>query len=198
MNHLAHALLAAPDEDLMLGGLIADFVRGHVDPRLPRGVRHGIALHRSIDVFTDAHADVVAARALFEPPFRRYAGILLDVWFDHRLARQWDRFGTGSLHAFSHEVQALLVRRQAEVPAEMHGFVRYLLAHDLPGRYRERDAIEHALRGIATRLSRANPLAGAMPVLECHAAAIEPHFTAFFPQLAAHARAERERLDAMP
>lgn len=198
MNHLAHALLAAPDEDLMFGGLIADFVRGRVDPALPRGVRHGIALHRSIDAYTDAHAEVAAARALFEPPFRRYAGILLDVWFDHRLAHNWDRYGIGSLHAFSREVQALLARRHADVPAAMHGFVRYLRAHDLPERYRERDAIGQALRGLASRLSRANPLADALPVLERNAAAIEPHFAAFFPDLAAHVRAERGRLEAMP
>jgi len=77
----------------MLGSLIGDFVRGRIDPALPPKVRAGIALHRAIDAYTDAHADVAAARALFEPPFRRYAGILLDMWFDHLLARQWARFG---------------------------------------------------------------------------------------------------------
>ncbi len=196
MNHLAHALLAAPDEDLVFGGLIADFVRGAVDPALPRGVRLGIALHRSIDVFTDAHADVAAARALFEPPYRRYAGILLDVWFDHLLARGWERLGTGSLHAFSRDVQALLARREAEAPVEMHGFVRYLRAHDLPERYRDLDMIGDVLRGLSGRLSRANPIGTALPVIERNAGAIERRFEAFFPDLQAHARAERTRLVA--
>lgn len=198
MNHLAHALLAAPDEDLMLGGLIADFLRGRIDPARPRGVRAGIALHRSIDVFTDAHPQVVAARALFEPPYRRYAGILLDVWFDHLLARGWDRLGIGSLHAFSRDVQALLARRAAEVPAPMHGFVRYLRAHDLPERYADLGTIGHVLRGLSARLSRANPLGDALPIVERHAEALDRRFEAFFPDLQAHVRAERERLDATP
>lgn len=198
MNHLAHALLAAPDEDLMFGGLIADFLRGRIDPALPRGVRLGVALHRSIDVFTDAHPQVVAARALFEPPYRRYAGILLDVWFDHLLARGWTRLGIGPLHAFSREVQALLARRETEVPMEMRGFVRYLRAHDLPERYRDLDAIGDVLRGLSARLSRANPVGTALPVIERNADAIERRFEAFLPDLQAHVRAERMRLDATP
>lgn len=196
MNHLAHALLSMPDEDVMLGGLIADFLRGRVDPALPRGVRLGVALHRAVDVYTDAHPQVVAARARFEPPYRRYAGILLDIWFDHLLAREWATYGTGTLHEFSARVRELLVRRDAELPGNMRGFVRYLLAHDLPERYAETAMIGEVLRGMSTRLSRANPLAEALPVLQGDAAALERHFAAFFPQLQAHARAERERLGA--
>src|SRR6478609_8124795 len=111
MNLLAHALLAGGDDDVRFGSMIGDFVRGAIDPALPDGVRGGIALHRAVDAYTDAHAEVVAARALFEPPYRRYAGILLDVWFDHLLARDWPRHAAGSLHAFSREVQALLRQR---------------------------------------------------------------------------------------
>lgn len=196
VNHLAHALVAAPDEDGMFGGLIADFLRGRVDPALPRGVRLGIALHRAVDVYTDAHPEVVAARALFEPPYRRYAGILLDIWFDHLLARDWPHYGPGSLHAFSQHVRTLLVRRDAELPPAMRGFVRYLLAHDLPERYRDATMIAEVLRGMSARLSRANPLAEALPALQANAPALERHFAAFFPQLLAHAHAEWARLEA--
>jgi acyl carrier protein phosphodiesterase len=197
LNHLAHALLATPDDDMILGSLIADFLRGAVDPAMARGVRVGIALHRSVDVYTDAHPEVAAARARFEPPYRRYAGILLDMWFDHLLARDWARYGDGSLHAFSQHVQALLVQREAEVPQRMHSFVRYLHAHDLPERYREREAMADALHGLSMRLSRANPLGDSLPLLEALAAPLEAHFAAFFPDLRAHASAERERLDAV-
>lgn len=196
LNHLAHALLATPDDDVILGSLIADFLRGGVDPATARGVRVGIALHRSVDVYTDAHPEVAAARARFDPPYRRYAGILLDMWFDHLLARDWARYGDSSLHAFSQRVQDLLVRREAEVPPRMHSFVRYLHAHDLPERYRERSAIDDALHGLAARLSRANPMAESLPVLEALAVPLEAHFAAFFPDLMAHASTERRRLDA--
>ncbi|MEO7326350.1 MAG: ACP phosphodiesterase [Dokdonella sp.] len=199
MNHLAHALLAAPDEDLMFGGLIADFLRGAVDPQLQRGVRIGIALHRAVDRYTDAHPQVVTARALFEPPYRRYAGILLDVWFDHLLARDWHRYADGSLPAFSRDVQDLLAARVQELPPRMHGFARYLHAHDLPEAYRYAPVIDQVLHGLSQRLSRENPLARALPVVQAHAAALDQHFAAFFPDLFEHVAQERVRLaDSVP
>ena len=165
MNLLAHAVLASPDAEIMLGSLIGDFVRGRIDPALPPKVRAGIALHRSVDAYTDGHADVAAARALFVPPFRRYAGILLDVWFDHLLARQWTRFGEDELDAFSDRVRALLAVNAALVPERMRGFVAYLETNDLPAAYRDTAMIGQALRGMSRRLTRANPLAEALPVL---------------------------------
>ena len=80
------------DPALQLGGMLGDFVRGTPDPALPGGVIAGIRLHRAIDVYTDAHPQVLAAKALLQPPYRRYAGILLDMWFDHCLARDFARW----------------------------------------------------------------------------------------------------------
>jgi acyl carrier protein phosphodiesterase len=194
MNLLAHALLASPDAELMLGSLIGDFVRGRIDPALPPNVGAGIALHRAIDAYTDAHAEVAAARALFAPPFRRYAGILLDVWFDHLLARQWARFGEDDLDAFSDRVRDLLAINAALVPERMRGFVAYLDANDLPAAYRDTAVIGNALRGMSRRLERANPLGEALPVLVALHAPLQQCFEAFFPELRNFADVERIRL----
>ena len=196
MNHLAHALLGAADDDLMFGGLIADFLRGGIDPALPRGVRIGIALHRSIDRYTDAHAEVVAARALFIAPYRRYAGILLDIWFDHLLARDWNRYADMALPAFSRRVQQLLLARADELPPRMPGFVRYMIDNGLPAAYADAGVIERVLQGVARRLARANPVATALPQLQARAIALDRHFAAFFPDLVAHVQGERVRLAA--
>lgn len=194
MNLLAHALLASPDAELMLGSLIGDFVRGHIDPALPPKVRAGVALHRAIDAYTDAHAEVAAARAWFEPPFRRYAGILLDMWFDHLLARQWSRFGEDDLDAFSDRVRDLLAVNAEHVPERMRGFVAYLDANDLPAAYRDTAMIGNALRGMSRRLKRANPLDEALPVLVALHAPLQVCFEAFFPALRNFADVERIRL----
>ncbi|HVV97904.1 MAG TPA: ACP phosphodiesterase [Rhodanobacteraceae bacterium] len=194
MNLLAHALLAAPDSGLMLGSAIGDFVRGAIDPALPERVRAGIALHRSVDAFTDAHREISAARELFDPPFRRYAGILIDVWFDHLLARQWAEHGEGELDAFSLRVRAMLSGDATIVPERMRGFIAYLEAHDLPAAYRETSAIGDALRGMSRRLSRANPLDDALPVLVARRASLQQRFDAFFPDLRAFAEARGAEL----
>jgi len=194
MNLLAHALLASPDAELMLGSLIGDFVRGRIDPALPPKVRAGIALHRAVDGYTDAHQRVAAARALFAPPFRRYAGILLDMWFDHLLARQWSRFGEDDLDAFSDRVRDLLAVNAALVPERMRGFVAYLDANALPAAYRETAMIGTALRGMSRRLKRANPLDEALPVLVALHTPLQECFDAFFPDLDNFAGVERIRL----
>jgi acyl carrier protein phosphodiesterase len=194
MNLLAHALLASPDAEVMFGSLIGDFVRGRIDAALPWKVRAGVALHRAIDAYTDSHAEVAAARALFAPPFRRYAGILLDVWFDHLLALQWTRFGEGDLDAFSERVRALLRIDSELVPERMRGFVAYLAANDLPAAYRDIAMIGQALGGISRRLKRANPLGESLPVLAALHAPLQRCFDAFFPELRNFADVERIRL----
>ena len=194
MNLLAHALLAAPDADLMLGGLIGDFVRGRVDPTSPSGVRAGIALHRAIDGYTDRNADVTAARALFDPPLRRYAGVLLDIWFDHLLARGWPVYSQESLDEFSRRVRDLLDERRDLVPERMKRFVAYLHMHDLPAAYRDVPMIDDVLHGVSRRFKRANPVASALPALIALDTPLQECFDTFFPQLIAFAERESVRL----
>lgn len=190
MNHLAHALLAGDDEQLRLGGLLGDFVHGPVDGlSLPPRVIDGIRLHRAIDVHTDAHPEVVQARALLPSPYRRYAGILLDMWFDHLLARDFARWSDQPLADFSSDVRGLLHRHDALLPPALRRFRDYMDARDLPAAYADRGVLGDALAGIGQRLSRANPLDSAMPVLVDHEAALQQHFDAFFPQLRKFAQA---------
>ena len=183
MNHLAHALLAGDDPGMVFGGLLADFVRGAPDPALPPAVRAGIRLHRRIDRYTDAHPVVAAARSRFHPPLRRYAGILLDVWFDHCLARDFARWSALPLAAFSARVLEILAAHTASMPPRMHDFVRTMQARDLPAAYADRGAIATTLTGLSGRLRHANPLATALPVLVADDAALTRHFRDFFPAL---------------
>ena len=194
MNLLAHALLAAPDADLMFGSLIGDFVRGRIDPDLPPGVRAGIALHRAIDTYTDAQQDVAAARQLFDAPLRRYAGVLLDIWFDHLLAREWPFHSSEALDDFSRHVRALLDARANLVPERMRRFVAYLNAHDLPAAYRDVSMIGEVFHGVSRRFTRENPVAEALPVLVALDAPLLACFRAFFPRLEKFAETERARL----
>jgi acyl carrier protein phosphodiesterase len=189
VNHLAHALLAGSDEWLMLGSVMGDFVHGPIDGlEFPPRVIEGIRLHRAVDVFTDAHPEVLAAKALMPPPYRRYAGILLDMWFDHCLARDFSRWCVQPLGSYSDDLRALLKRHDALLPDSLRRFRQYMEANDLPAGYAERATLHRALAGIGQRLSRANPLDSALPVLIEHDAALQVHFEAFFPQLQEYAR----------
>ena len=194
MNHLAHTLLSGPDADVVLGGMLGDFWHGALDPGWPAGVRAGVALHRKIDVYTDSHPVVAAARAAFPPPWRRYAGIITDVYFDHRLVHEWDRYAREPLAEFSRRFIALLERNRDWLPADLNRFAMYFRAHDLFAAYAQRETIEQVLLGIGRRLKRANPLGATGPVLWPRAGQLDEAFARFFPQLEAFAREVRERL----
>lgn len=183
MNYLAHTLLAHGDADLEVGGILGDFVRGHLDPALPAGLRAGIRLHRAVDSFTDQHAEVLAAKRLFAPPWRRYAGILLDMWFDHCLARDFCHWSSLPLDEFSTRLRQRVATRAKWLPVDMRRFAAYMREHDLPAGYADADMFMVALAGIGQRLKRPNPLAQAWEPLHDQEAALQRHFERFFPDL---------------
>jgi len=159
MNYLAHLVLAGDDENLRLGALLGDFVRGsEALAAFSPQVRTGILLHRHIDAYTDSLPAVLALREWFPDGFRRYAGIVIDLAFDHELARQWEMTAGQTLEAFDAGVRDMLARRTAEVPAGLHRFMAYADRRGLFAAYRESPEVLHSLRGIGRRLSRPNPL----------------------------------------
>ncbi len=185
MNYLAHLFLARGDEQALIGALLGDFVKGRSAEQYRPAVRRGILLHRQIDRYTDAHALVRASRALVSPERRRFAGIMMDVFYDHFLARHWQRYADVALGDFSREVYAILLRRQREFPERLQAIVPRMVSNDWLGRYRELDGIAVAVDGISRRLRRPNTLAGAASELTANYARVQGYFLAFFPQLMA-------------
>lgn len=188
MNHLAHALLADPGgAEFALGSALGDFTHGHPDPAWPAARQAGLRFHRAIDGFTDTHPEVSAARNGFDPPLRRYAGILLDVWFDHLLVRNWDAWCDEPLPDFSRRWLDLLDSREQELPVAFRRFLAWMHAHGLPIGYGDDATIDVVLHGLAARLSRPSPIATALPDLMARTGPLRRHFEAFFPELVRYA-----------
>ena len=195
MNFLAHLCLASGDSGLMLGGLFGDFVRGRRALRdFPEPVRQGIVLHRYIDKCTDQSSVVKKLRPRFPREFRRYAGIIIDLAFDHELAVNWWRYMPGSLERFDLEVRDLLGDNEDLVPERLTSFMRYADRHGLFTAYREEDVILYALAGVGTRLSRPNPLHHVAEIWPELAPEFKPAFREFFPHIQSSVLDWRERM----
>ncbi|WIG56517.1 MAG: hypothetical protein OJF61_002305 [Rhodanobacteraceae bacterium] len=196
MNHLAHALLAdAAGVEFALGSAQGDFVHGPPDPDWSCARQAGLRFHRAIDRFTDTHSEVVAARSGFEPPLRRYAGIVLDVWFDHLLVREWNRYRADErLPEFSRRWLALLDAHAAELPESLRAFLAWMHAHGLPAAYGNEATLDVVFHALARRLSRPSPIGEALPALLERTKALQHCFDAFFPELVVHARDLRRAL----
>lgn len=187
MNYLAHLYLAEQSSEGLLGSLLGDFVKGRLDNRFPEAVRRGIALHRSIDSFTDAHPLHLESRNRIGAPRRRYAGIIIDVCYDHFLCRRWTDYSDESLDSFAGRVYDILREHQDDLPDRLRRMVPHMIADDWLGSYAELENVGRALDGIARRMTRSNPLAGAVTEIEANYAALDGDFQRFFPELQAQA-----------
>ena len=159
MNFLAHLLLAGDDDGLRLGAMLGDFVRGRQAlEAYPGDVRLGIELHRHTDQFFDSLPDVANLRKYFPATFRRYSGIMIDLAYDHELARRWEKYSNQSLEDFDRGVHELLARNDRLLPERLRQFMSYADRRGLFAAYREKSEIMYSLRGVGSRLSRPNPL----------------------------------------
>ena len=186
MNWLAHICLSADDIDVRLGNLLADRLKGRAFAQANSRFQLGLALHRHIDAVTDKHPLVRSRKRLLKPG--GYLGaVVLDVAFDHLLARHWPSYFEPSLADFLQrfEQQALLAINH--YPADSRGFVQQLLASGHLLQYQSFSAVERALWRIDQRLSprvlARDSASSYLPMLERQLPQIEQEFLVFFPQL---------------
>lgn len=179
MNFLAHAFLAGADPADRLGGLMGDFVKGPLPAGLPENIAAGVRLHRQIDVFAESNPAFRRSKARVSAPRRRVAGIMVDMFYDHFLARDWEDFAPQPLEAFSAEMYALLAAHAAILPPRLAQILPRMRADDWLASYRAPEIIELALDRMASRLRRANPLGGSGAELCLDYAGYEADFREF-------------------
>ena len=188
MNWLAHLLLSEPDAQFRLGNVLADLLPPPVLDTLPAGFRRGVDCHRRIDRFTDTHPLVRRSwRRLEHTPQRRFAPVLVDVFYDHVLAREWSHYGTGVFEDFTAGVYADVHAFAPQLPETVRERLAQMSAEDWLGSYRETAGIRAVLTRMDRRLRRPADLAGAVGELETQYAGFQADFAGFFPELRAHA-----------
>lgn len=187
MNWLAHAFLSGPDPEARLGNVLADVIRGPEPCTASAALRRGIEWHHAIDAFTDAHPVVARSRDRVPPGYRRFGGVLVDVFYDHFLARDWHRYSPQPLGAYLRELYGSIGDADTELPPDARAVAVRMAAEDWLGAYRNVSGIQAALARISDRLGRrrgrAGELGGAVGVLLTHADEFEGDFAEFFPDL---------------
>ncbi|AYC34142.1 DUF479 domain-containing protein [Pseudomonas cavernae] len=192
MNYLAHLHLGGSQPAQLLGSLYGDFVKGSLAGHYPADIEAAIRLHRRIDAFTDQHPLVAQAKARFPAERRRVAGIVLDVFFDHCLARHWQQFADEPLLVFTTRVYRVL-DGEPTLPERLALLAPRMAAQDWLGSYQDFAVIERIVANIGRRLSRPQALDGVMDELDRLYQPLSDDFLLFYPELQAFARQERER-----
>ncbi|WP_323846250.1 ACP phosphodiesterase [Microbulbifer magnicolonia] len=193
MNYLAHLLLSGPDPDWRLGGLLGDFVKGPLTGERPAAIEAGIRLHRRIDASTDKHPAYRASLTQLDPHWRRYAGIVLDIWFDHLLSRQWSRWHPQPLDDFCDQCWRDFHVRSRYIPPRAQAFIARAEQFKLLQSYGDEQVIARTLERVGQRLRRPVPLHEALPELIAARATLEHNFNKLFADLKREAARFRQR-----
>ncbi|MGG2399373.1 ACP phosphodiesterase [Pseudomonas sp. SH1-B] len=189
MNYLAHLHLGGNARPQLLGSLYGDFVKGPLNGQWPAEIEAAIRLHRRIDAFTDSHPLQAQARSRFPVARRRMAGMLLDLFFDHCLARDWHDYAEQPLEHFTGQVYEVLAA-EPELPGRLALMAPRMAAQDWLGSYRDFAVLEQVIAGMQRRLSRPQLLDGSLIELERLYEPLSEDFRAFYPELIAFAEAE--------
>jgi len=200
LNFLAHLHLADPDEGLMLGGILADFARNPEIAAMPENVQAGVRLHRSIDSFTDRHPTVHQSIARISNRLGWFAGIAIDIYYDHLLARNWEHFSPHEpLNTFANRAYQTLELLSSIAPPDARGFLRRFIDQDHIGRYGTVEGLTHTFTRVSQRIAERIPkkavwLPDALPDLMDADGELKGDFLSFYPELMAYAKQMRVEL----
>ncbi len=194
MNFLAHFHLAWPDEGLVAGGLEGDYLKGLLRGQLPQNVERGVKLHRAIDAYTDGHPLILQLRRELPTGLRRYAGILIDLSFDHYLSLHWSRFSNIPLADFNQQIYRILAAHQNVLSDGACVMVARLVEYDILNLYLEWDTVPATAARIGQRFKRHNPFLDLERELSPAKDALERTFLNFYPQLESFCKESIARL----
>lgn len=183
MNYLAHAYLSRNNEDLLIGNFIADHLRGNDFTAYPEGVVNGILLHRRIDSFTDAHPLFKSSKRVFYKGFEKYSGILVDIYFDHLLAKFFNHYHEQSLEEFSSKVYTVYQNNTHLMPESSTRFLNYVIKNEIYQNYSELKGIETVLTHLSHRIGHQVALNESLPLFLDAEKLLEKNFVSFMQEI---------------
>lgn len=179
MNYLVHLYLARPTAADRLGSLLGDYVKGPLDGRYSPEISAGIVRHRRIDAF--AHTAVAFRRSVarIDPRFGHYRGVMVDIFYDHFMARDWALHHPVPLAEFAQDVYRLLHVHHDQLPVSMRQVAARMCADDWLTSYRDSGVVGLVLRRIGERMKRDNTLAEGVHELHTHYPELRDDFGIF-------------------
>jgi acyl carrier protein phosphodiesterase len=188
MNYLAHAWLSFGHEEILVGNLVSDFVKGKRKFDYPQGIQRGIILHRAIDTFTDEHEATRLAKEIFRPAYRLYSGAFMDVVYDHFLANDPNEFNPESLRNFSETVYQILDSHFEYLPERFARMFPYMKRQNWLFNYSTLRGTEMSFGGVVRRARYLNESETAASLFEEHYKTLREYYRVFFPDLKSFAK----------
>lgn len=188
MNFLAHIYLSGEEEEIIIGNFIADGIKGKRYLNYPSGIVKGILLHRAIDTFTDSHPTVRQSTARLHKNYSHYSGVIVDILYDHFLAKNWNRYCSTPLEEFVETFYELLRKNYTQLPARIQKMMPYMIAGNWLLSYATVEGISKILAQMNVRTQGVAKMDEAVNELVEYYDEFETEFTSFFEDLREHSK----------
>jgi acyl carrier protein phosphodiesterase len=153
MNYLGHLYLSGNNKQLLLGNFIGDFVKGKQYLNYPNEIKKGILLLRRIDEYTDRNPHWMEIRTVLKPSYKRYSGVVADLFVDHFLAANWKDYSHIQLSWYTKWVHAILLQNHQLLPLKLQGVLPFLIQHKRLQSYAQINGLENSLSIMAKHTS---------------------------------------------
>lgn len=183
MNFLAHIYLSGDNEGIIIGNFIADGIKGKKYLKFPESIQKGIILHRAIDSYTDGHPIVRQSTKRLHERYGHYSGVIVDILYDHFLAKNWKNYHPQPLEAFVEDFYNLLRNNYEILPTRIQRMMPYMLADNWLLSYESVTGISKILTQMNVRTKHRSNMNFAVIELETYYLEFEEEFTSFFAEL---------------
>jgi acyl carrier protein phosphodiesterase len=183
MNFLAHIYLSGSSDLIKIGNFIADGVRGNQYLYFDFEIQKGIVLHRAIDTYTDEHTLFRKCTKRLHSHYHHYSGVIVDVFFDHFLAKNWNYYSEESLEDFVQNFYISLTTYEMHLTEKAKMMQPYMIEQNWLLNYRSIDGIEKILTQMDRRTKNVSMMRNSVTELKYYYSEFEQDFTDFFEEL---------------
>ncbi|SHM99810.1 acyl carrier protein phosphodiesterase [Flavobacterium xinjiangense] len=183
MNFLAHIYLSGDNDLIKIGNFMADGIRGKHFESYPIDVQKGIILHRAIDTFTDAHPIFRKSTKKLHENYHHYAGVIVDVFYDHFLAKNWNTYSDEKLEEFVDRFYQSLHNNPDILSDRTKGMMPYMIEYNWLVSYQTVEGINRILTQMDHRTKNESKMRFATTELSEFYSEFETEFSEFFKEL---------------
>lgn len=190
MNFLAHLYLSGNNQHLMIGNFMADAIKGNSYLKYDSAIQKGILLHREIDSFTDHHEIVKQSKRRLNPRYNHFSGIIIDIFYDHFLAKNWNTYSAIPLELYTVEVYKLLNKNNSIYPSKVNRLLQFMILENWLLSYQYTDEINNVLTRMSLRSKYQSFMNLATEDLLLHYDSFENDFSFFFKDISAFTKSK--------
>jgi len=149
----------------------------------PPNVQKGILLHRAIDTYTDQHPVFRQGTKRLHPAYHHYAGVIMDMFYDHLLAKNWVRYCDVPLEEYAQQFYDILKRNEDVLAEKTKRQAQYMIQYNWLLEYASLEGIGIILAQMDHRTKRKSGMANSVRELKQYYNEFEQEFFAFFDDL---------------